>query len=48
MDHVLAKIKLERLGHVADPTGAIVFLASNASSLMTSSFLIVDSGWAAE
>ena len=37
---VLAKIKLGRLGQVEDLTGAIVFLASDASSLMTGSALV--------
>jgi NAD(P)-dependent dehydrogenase (short-subunit alcohol dehydrogenase family) len=45
---VLSKIKLGRLGKVEDLTGAIVFLASDASSLMTGSALIVDGGWTAE
>lgn len=45
---VLAKIKLGRLGQVEDLMGAIVFLASNASALMTGSSLIVDGGWTAD
>ena len=47
-DEVLAKIKLGRLGQLDDLTGAIVFLASDASSLMTGSALILDGGWTAE
>ena len=48
-DHgVVAKIKLGRVGQVEDLTGAIVFLASDASSLMTGSALLVDGGWTAE
>ena len=45
---VLAKIKLGRLGQVEDLMGAIVFLASDASALMTGTSLIVDGGWTAE
>jgi NAD(P)-dependent dehydrogenase (short-subunit alcohol dehydrogenase family) len=45
---VLAKIKLGRLGQVGDITGAVVFLASEASSLMTGSAMLIDGGWTAE
>jgi NAD(P)-dependent dehydrogenase (short-subunit alcohol dehydrogenase family) len=45
---VLAKIKLGRLGQLDEITGAIVFLASEASSLMTGSALVLDAGWTAE
>jgi NAD(P)-dependent dehydrogenase (short-subunit alcohol dehydrogenase family) len=44
---VLSKIRLGRLGTVEDLTGAILFLASDASSLMTGSALVVDGGWTA-
>lgn len=45
---ILSKIKLGRLGEITDLMGPIVFLASEASALMTGTHLIVDGGWTAE
>jgi NAD(P)-dependent dehydrogenase (short-subunit alcohol dehydrogenase family) len=45
---VLAKIKLGRIGQPEDLMGAIVFLASDASALMTGTSLVIDGGWTAE
>lgn len=48
LDAVLAKIKLGRLGRVEDLMGAVVFLSSDASQLMTGTSLVIDGGWTAE
>jgi NAD(P)-dependent dehydrogenase (short-subunit alcohol dehydrogenase family) len=45
---VLSKIKLGRIGKVEDLMGAIVFLASDASALMTGTSIIIDGGWTAD
>jgi NAD(P)-dependent dehydrogenase (short-subunit alcohol dehydrogenase family) len=45
---VLSKIKLGRIGQVEDLMGAILFLASDASALMTGTSLIIDGGWTAD
>jgi NAD(P)-dependent dehydrogenase (short-subunit alcohol dehydrogenase family) len=42
------KIKLGRTGVVEDIMGAVAFLASDASALVTGSALMIDGGWTAE
>ena len=42
------KIKLGRVGEVQDVMGAVDFLASEASSMITGSALMIDGGWTAD
>ena len=44
---VVSSIALGRVGQVEEIMGAVVYLASNASSLVTGSALMVDGGWTA-
>ena len=42
-----SKIKLGRVGEIEDIMGAVVFLASDASALVTGTSILVDGGWTA-
>mgnify|MGYP000583770180 CR=1 FL=1 len=42
------KIKLDRVGEVQDIMGAVLYLASDASALVTGTAMMVDGGWTAE
>jgi len=46
-EHVLSRIKFGRLGKMDELSGALLLLASDASSLMTGSAVMVDGGWTA-
>jgi NAD(P)-dependent dehydrogenase (short-subunit alcohol dehydrogenase family) len=45
---IVSRIKLGRIGQVEELMGAVVFLASDASTLMTGSAMVVDGGWTAD
>jgi 2-deoxy-D-gluconate 3-dehydrogenase len=44
---IKSKIKLDRIGEVEDIMGAVLFLASDASALITGTSLKIDGGWTA-
>jgi NAD(P)-dependent dehydrogenase (short-subunit alcohol dehydrogenase family) len=44
---IMSKIKLGRTGMIEDIMGAVVFLASDASALVTGTSLVIDGGWTA-
>lgn len=45
---VVSRIKLGRVGRVEDIMGAVLYLAGDASALVTGAALTVDGGWTAE
>ena len=45
---IMEKIKLPRVGEVEDIMGAVLFLASGASAMVTGTSLLVDGGWTAD
>lgn len=47
-NEVLKRIPLNRIGKIEDLMGSFVFLASEASSLVTGASLVVDGGWTAQ
>ncbi|EPX84822.1 hypothetical protein ruthe_01819 [Rubellimicrobium thermophilum DSM 16684] len=46
-DWILSRIRLGRLGEPEDLMGPVLFLASDASALMTGASLLIDGGWTA-
>lgn len=48
LDSVMSKIKIGRLGQVEDLMGAVTFLASKSSALVTGTSIVVDGGWTAD
>ena len=47
VEWITDKIKLGRIGEVEDIMGAVLFLASDASALITGTSILVDGGWTA-
>ncbi|RED52999.1 SDR family NAD(P)-dependent oxidoreductase [Cohnella phaseoli] len=47
-DQVLARIPAGRIGTINDVAGAVVYLSSPASDLVTGTLLLVDGGWTAQ
>ncbi len=48
VEWVLSKIKLPRIGEVEDIMGAVLFLASDASAMVTGTSMLIDGGWTAD
>lgn len=46
-DDVLNRIPMRKIGKPEDVTGAVIYLASDASDLVTGSTILVDGGWVA-
>ncbi len=45
---IMDKIKLPRVGEVSDIMGAALFLASDASAMVTGTSMMIDGGWTAD
>lgn len=45
---IMEKIKLDRVGEVEDIMGAVRYLASDASALVTGTSMLIDGGWTAD
>ncbi|MEL7164632.1 MAG: SDR family oxidoreductase [Pseudomonadota bacterium] len=45
---IMDKIKLPRIGEVSDIMGAVQFLASDASAMVTGTHMLIDGGWTAD
>jgi 2-deoxy-D-gluconate 3-dehydrogenase len=45
---IMDKIKLPRVGEVSDIMGAVLYLASDASAMVTGTAMMIDGGWTAD
>lgn len=48
MAWIMDKIKLPRVGEVSDIMGAVQYLASDASAMVTGTSMMIDGGWTAD
>jgi NAD(P)-dependent dehydrogenase (short-subunit alcohol dehydrogenase family) len=48
LESTLSKIPLGRIGEPSEVSGAVVFLASPAASLITGEVMLIDGGWTAQ
>jgi NAD(P)-dependent dehydrogenase (short-subunit alcohol dehydrogenase family) len=48
LEGVLARIPASRVGTITDVAGAVIYLASAASNMVTGHILLVDGGWTAQ
>ncbi len=48
MAWIMDKIKLPRVGEVSDIMGAVQYLASDASTMVTGAAMMIDGGWTAD
>jgi 2-deoxy-D-gluconate 3-dehydrogenase len=44
---IKSKIKLDRIGEIEDVMGAVLYLATPASAMVTGTSLLIDGGWTA-
>ena len=47
LNHIIERTPLKRLAEVSEMAGGILYLASNASSIVTGHTLMLDGGWSA-
>ena len=47
LEWIMSKIKLDRVGEVEDIMGAVQYLASDASAMVTGTSMLIDGGWTA-
>ena len=48
VEWIKSKIKLDRIGEIEDVMGAVLYLATPASAMVTGTSLLIDGGWTAD